>query len=44
MEKTTDKLVCINGVWIREEKAQGRINSLRKGDELKGLLAEDNAK
>ena len=45
MEKTTDiKMVCINGVWIRADKAQGRINSLRKGDELKGLLADDNAK
>lgn len=35
------KMVCIDGVWIREDKAEGRRRSMMKDKQLKAILAQD---
>lgn len=42
--KEETKMVCVRGVWIRADKAEGRINAMKKEDTLKEVLAEDDAK
>lgn len=44
MEKNSIKMVMCAGMLVREDQVENRLKSLRRGRELKALLADDEAK